>query len=437
MLKFNGYRSCWTCLIPGEKEGRKATIFPYILWEKFPPRSDEYYRYCVDQIEKDGLDQFGGHKGSSCFVEMEGPTDKVVPETFHNLVGVVQTIWKDLKDFGVNKKQVDKDLMYSKMTTELKVEQTFLGKKGPIRMTQWLNLLLYISIPLLAINGASDLFISHWFLLVNFAAKLNQKMKGIKVEELFTLHKGICVFVSFCKQIYGDKRYWTSKMHSLLHTISFVIRYGLFWNWSAKVFESALFPIKQAAIHSKINAILSVENKLLNIFTLFQFKNFTAQHFVQYGVPSVTAEFLAKNISSKGKDEKIPRNGTRKLVLIVNDHSVEFISCNKRVHEPTGEVIAAHFHCTGTTNNQIVVLEIDGQEIFAKIEGIQRTGTTIAFRRAIHNPNPAIDIARITNKYCVWISSWGCVEIGEWDNIKEKVVAFKVRDSWFATKIYR
>ena len=105
------------------------------------------------------------------------------------------------------RKEIDKDLKYAKMTKELKVEQTFLGKKDPIRMAQWLNLLFYISIPLLVLHGSGAAFISHYFLLVIFTAKLNQKVEGVMVKELFQLHHAICVFIAFVRTTFGDKKF--------------------------------------------------------------------------------------------------------------------------------------------------------------------------------------------------------------------------------------
>ncbi len=440
MLKHNGFYSCWTCIIPGEKEGRKATIFPYILDEKFGLRSDEYYEYCVEEIEKNGYEQFGGHKGRSFMREIPSPSDNAVPETFHNIVGVVQTIFKDIDKFGMNKKEINKDFCFAKLTTETKVEKASLslGKKGPIRMAQWLNFLLFISIPLFAVHGGSRTFITFWFLLVQFAAKLNQKKKGIQIEELFKLHKGICIFVAYCRTILGDKKYWTSKMHSLLHTVSFVIRYGLFWNWSAKVFESALFPIKQAAIHSKVNAMLSVENKMKNMFSLFLFSGFNSELFKQFGVHPITSQFFEKHLLQEEKEKKT-REGRDRKTYNIDGENVGFDTCSRRIHEPTGEIITIDsYSACSSTNNQFVILKIgEREEIYAKIVGIELRGEKIIFRQAKYPLRPKVDISTITNKYCVRISSWGECEIGNWKQIKEKVVCFKIGGSWFASKIYR
>ena len=184
-----------------------------------------------------------------------------------------------------------------------------------------------------------------------------------------------------------------------------------------------MFPIKQAAINSKVNAILAVENKMVNIYNLFFFRNFGKELYELLGVHPLTAKFFTGNIGKEEK-EKPRREGRQKISFQIGDERIVFHSCNKRLHEPTGEDIATDSYCIGTTNDQFVILNLDREEVFAMIEGIELDGDRIVFRRANFPHNPAVDIAALTYNYRVWISSWGHKEFGNWDDIKEKVVCF-------------
>ena len=121
----------------------------------------------------------------------------------------------------------------------------------------------------------------------------------------------------------------------------------------------------------------------------------------------------------------------------VEEETVEFLSCNKRLHETTVEDISINSYNDRTTNDQFVLLKIGEEEVYARIEAIELDLERIVFRRARFTENPRVDIAKITKNYCVWVSCWQEPELGQWKDIKEKFICYKVRGSWFATRIYR
>ena len=159
-------------------------------------------------------------------------------------------------------KRLKENSLFVKLTKELKVEKTNLNKKIH-RGMEWWNLLLHYSIPLLVEHGAHIIFVTWWSTLVTVTAKLNRKRTSMKVWEILGIHRELLHFVSNAR-ILGDKKFLTSKLHSLIHTVLFVLRFGMFWNWSAKCFESALYPIKRMARDSKITPISAVTEGLLS-----------------------------------------------------------------------------------------------------------------------------------------------------------------------------
>jgi len=325
----------------------------------------------------------------------------------------VEKFWSEPKLFGIAEKSLAEGKRYAFLTNELKVEQVDLNKK-PIRMVQWINMLLYISLPLLVCYKANIVFIKQWFLLVNFTAKLNQKRSPVGISELFALQKDIEIFVAFAEKLMGNRKFMTSKLHSLLHIISFVIRYGLLWNWGAKVFESHLHPVKKAVAKSKINAMVSLENAFLNWSTLSLFKGFSSELYQALGVCATRANYFEKILCDKEEEEKGRRDGNVNKEFVICGEQFFIKSCNKRIHEPTGEIITIDsYSCNLQTNNQFVI------------------------QRAIFVKDLEIDIPKITDNYCVCIESWGDVEVNYFSNIKEKVVCFELESFFYAIRIFR
>jgi len=310
MKQYNGFYSCWNCLIEGEKEGNKPTIFPYQLDDKFARRTDEYVYYCTGKTNE-GLKGFGGHLTfSSIFFFPAFDTSSIIAtEVFHNIsLGIVKYIWDRLDRFCVDVKNLTKLSEFVKLTKELKVQKSNLQNKGFYRGCEWWNLLLYYSIPLLIESGASLLFLKHWFLLVNFTAQLNRKKSSLSIRQIMKLNYQITVFVSFCETVLGDKCFFTSKMHSLLHTCLFVLRFGMFWCFSAKCFESALFPIKQMCRDSKVNPMVSLTNGLLNKSSSNLFSHLNEEQYDSFGFSSQKIKFFKKIKKRRTKRKKRWKN---------------------------------------------------------------------------------------------------------------------------------
>ena len=453
MVSHNGYFSCFTCLSPGEKRDKEATVYTYVMNEKFAMRTHDFYEYCCQILQKNGLERFGGQKGRSCLRQLPGFDDKFVPEPFHNIVGVVETFWADPSLFGLSEQTVSRNNRGVKLTYEIKVEQTNLGEGRPIRMVQWINFLLYISLPILFNNKASDAHLRHWFLFVRFAAVLNQKVKGVIVGKLYELQADIQMFVAWAEKLF-KRSVNTPKLHSLLHIISFILRYGLLWNWGefsnckfsfsverlqkgAKVFESFLHPMKKAAMNSKINAIVSVKNKMLNNASLLNFCGFTQEDYQTMGAAEQTAEFFSENLSFEEKVKKRRDGRTHITIEMADGRTVKVNSFNKKLHEPTGETININCYAEKLqTNDCFVVIDKQGSNRIVRVEAIDRVSDAVYYRPAVFNEE-SLEIREMTDDYCNFIISWAPVERSTWESVKEKLVCFKLTRGWFSLKIYR
>ncbi len=239
MVQYNGYCSCWQCLIAGEKYRSESTIFPFENDEKFPKRSVEFTNHCYSKIQENGYDHFGGFKGTTPFADVAsfGFPIIVVPETFHNFGGVIKMFYDNFSHFGIDIKKFNKASKFVKLTNEIKIQEVDLESTSIYRMTEWWNFLLYYSTPLMVLFGASKIITKHWFLFVNFVAQLNRRNTPLLVGKLMELQQHIQIFISCIETVYNCNNFLTSKMHSLLHTISYTIKYGVLANWSAKCFE--------------------------------------------------------------------------------------------------------------------------------------------------------------------------------------------------------
>jgi hypothetical protein len=223
--------------------------------------------------------------------------------------------------------------------------------------------------------GASKIITKHWFLLVNFVAQLNRRNTPLLVGKLMELQQHIQIFISYIETVYNSNNFLTSKMHSLLHTISYTIKYGVLANWSAKCFESTLFPIKQMAINSKINAIISIKNGIINWWTLNIFSKYSKEQFLKLGVNKIRAEYFSNALNENDDKEKIGRNGTsnKPKTFIVGENHLTINSLNKKTHLITNEIITtAAYSETVTTNNQFVIYQFEEKLEIVMIVAIEK-----------------------------------------------------------------
>jgi len=216
------------------------------------------------------------------------------------------------------------------------------------------------------------------------------------------------------------------------------MRYGLLWNWGAKVFESSLHPVKKAVRNSKVNAMVSLENYLLNWNTLYLFKSFSSELYQALGVSKLRADYFDEHLREKEEKKKQRRDGNVPMKFDIEGDTFFITSFNKKTHEPTEEIITTDSYSSQLqTNNQFVILQLPDKEVYVRVYGIDNKTNEVYYRRAVFVENPEIDIAAITNNYCVCISSWGSIEVDHFSNIKEKVVCFFLEGFWYATRIYR
>lgn len=356
----------------------------------------------------------------------------IVPEVFHNIaLGVVKYIWDRLHLFGLNVERMKEDSIFVKLTKELKVEKTNLNKRV-FRGCEWWNFLLYYSVPLSVQNGANEYFIRFWFLLVNVVAKLNRKQTPLKVSEIMELHRSLLQFVSICGNF--NSIFFTSKMHSLIHTVLFVLRFGMFWNFSAKCFESALHPAKKTAKESKVSPFTCIRNGILSWVSVNLYSHLDVEMMVALGIEKLMAELFSK-YSDKERKDIVERKGKAKVILRLNGQRRTIHSIQKKKHENGQMISIDNYSRTKTTNNQFVIIKIREQEYICKVLAIERDSNLVYFQRGINQVTNGMDLSEITYGMITCLKFQTVVEIAKWVQLKEKVVCFQTKGKYFATKI--
>ena len=201
---------------------------------------------------------------------------------------------------------------------------------------------------------------------MNAAAQFNRKFT-LTAGEVMSVNRNLVAFVSYVKGVLGEQ-FYISKMHSLLHTCLFVLRFGMFWNWSAKCFESALFPIKQMARDSKVNPMVSISNGMSSWISNHLHCHFFKHDFLRMRLPEVTALHFAHCNRKFLAITPNRRNERRTVKLRFDGKMLKVPSNNKRYNEKKEFVVTVDSYSEGKdTNNQFCLLRNqDKEEIVRK-----------------------------------------------------------------------
>lgn len=132
----------------------------------------------------------------------------------------------------------------------------------------------------------------------------NSKKNYLNIKELDVFwREKIFKLVNKCSPLI------TKKLHSLKHYSSHLIKRGLFWNWSAFIFESFFNSLKKVSRDCTVNSYPAIANFLDNLTSLNLFNSLTKEKMEQFNIQPVKQNYIEKNLL------KIPKRRSCTTIL--------------------------------------------------------------------------------------------------------------------------
>jgi hypothetical protein len=374
---------CWSCLDVGYKIGHSSMFFAILNDEyKVAFRNEEWQEAAMHEKSMKNLEHFGGVIGTAIFKYSPGYDMlrySFGSDSFHVVDhGYVEHQVKRL--FVLDKPFMEIVVQLSKGIKPMKVIRAHpvdLSSTSLFKGIDWRYYLLYY-LPILILiaskrktifadKNRSDMLVTILSKLASILEQLSRTESTLTVEQIWKFQEDAIFIVKNVPYVYQDYSMVTPKCHSLLHLISEVLRWGMFPNHSAQVFEASFSKNKEMSSGSKINLIPSIIDCVGFEASMLRF-SFLSNEILEYLKSPLNRFDL---FSDKKKGDK--RNGNSTFQFCDNNNNLTIIKSFNKYPLTANVEISTDFYCkTKETNDQFVLLKIENEIVLAKIMAIRR-----------------------------------------------------------------
>lgn len=295
-MKQSGYGSCANCLRIGEYCGG-SVHFPFTNL-RIPLRTEQFAEECEKVRRFKGLPDYGGHKGLCLWSNLNqlDPFSQLnVDDSMHDFDGAISTMWSLIPaETLLQLKQLDKNI---KLTKESMAHAVGFDhkEKGHFKMIDNIMMMTYLGPALYSIGFDHD-FIFCLSIMADLYQSCNSKTTPLS---FFQLHEKLNKIDLLIIKL-GEKV--THKFHAFTHYPRNILHRGLFWNFSAFIFESFFNNLKRVARDCKISPFPAMENYLSSLNSINLFNSLSKDDLLLFGINERKAELISD--CSKKKERR-------------------------------------------------------------------------------------------------------------------------------------